>query len=296
MPIKRRGDWFSQQKNEVIRRISWYWFVQPESPSSISIKLYPHEAYSKYYKNGRIKNFTYYRVSTHKRAFTRKGKVVEIKDGYKDITPESYFDILPASKNINNYNLKERILNLNFLFDYLQDNKIPIYKREKKILKEFLNKSEIRKFIFDWNKYKNEEMSYSPRKIEVYDFKRDLVDAIITFLRCIRKYQDDEIMLRYIFDREITTRYFEILVTVKEFLGYNLFNNSNHNKRRFSQMMKLLTQFDLLSDREPILFRREPAINHNTTDKKEKAILKFLEKEQGYKSYKKLIELNFQKK
>jgi hypothetical protein len=83
-----KEDWLSQQKNEVIRKISWYWFVQPESPSSISIKLYPHEAYSKYYneKTKKIKNFVYYRVSSHKRKFIRNKKTIEIKDGYKNLS------------------------------------------------------------------------------------------------------------------------------------------------------------------------------------------------------------------
>lgn len=239
---KRKGDWFSQQKNVVIKRISWYWFIQPESPSSISIKLYPKEAYSKHSKNGKIKDFTYYRVSSHVRKFKRNGKIIEIGDGYKDITPERYFDYQKAQKNSNNYNLRSKILNLNFLFDYLKNNNIPINENEETLLKEFLNKPQIRKFLFEWNKYKNDEMSYSRYKIEVYDFKRDLVDAIITFLRSIAWIDEDNIP-GVIFDKKIVPTYFKILPIVKDFFGDNF---NNQNVRKYNNAMNLLEKLESL--------------------------------------------------
>jgi len=286
MPIKRKGDWFSQQKNEVIRRISWYWFVQPESPSSISIKLYPHEAYSKHYdsRKEKIKNFTIYRVSTHIRKFKRKGKIVEVSDGYKDITPERYFDVLPAIKNTNNYKLKMRTLNLNFLFDYLESKKIDINPDEKNILKEFLNKSEIRKFLFDWNKHKNEKMSYDRYDADVFDFKENLVDAIVTFLRCIRWYEDEE-MLYYVFDKKSAILYFKILPIVQEFLGYGYKKMKVKKKtiwgkisthEHHDEISIMLGKFDDLSNTIPILLQKEQVIDPNSTDKKEIEILNYI--------------------
>ncbi|MDP3027766.1 MAG: hypothetical protein Q8N63_08740 [Nanoarchaeota archaeon] len=245
MLTRRKSDWFSQQKNEVIRRISWYWFVQPESPSSISIKLYPREAYTKHYneKTGKIKNFTYYRVSTHKRTFTRKGKEIEINDGYKDITPETYFTYLNPTKNDNNYKLKQKILNLNFLFDYLSSKGVS-FGKEEAIFRDFLDKPEIRKFLFEWNKYKSEEMSYHSYivEVEVYDFKRDLVDAIITFLRSIAWIDEDNIP-GVIFDKKIVPKYFKILPIVKDFFGDNF---NNHNVRKYNKAMNLLEKLERL--------------------------------------------------
>lgn len=242
----RKEDWLSQQKNEVIRRISWYWFVQPESPSSISIKLYPREAYTKYYNEmtKKIKNFVYYRVSSHKRKFIRNKKTIEIKDGYKDITPEKYFDTLSAKKNFNNYKLKEKILNLNFLFDYLKDKKITIFKSEEDILREFLDKPEIRRFLFEWNKKKNEEMSYSNYEIiaDVFDFRRDLVDAIITFLRSVAWIDEDNIP-GVIFDKKIVPKYFKILPIVKNFLGDDF---KNQNIKKYNRAMNLLEKLENL--------------------------------------------------
>jgi len=203
--IKKIG-WFEKQKNDVPKRISWYWFIEPETPSSISRKLYPKKANTVYKtKQGKIKPFVAPSVSSH------KDKKIDI--GYKDYTPSKYFDIIKKDK-LKKYDKEKLILNLNFLFDYLNKKGLDLKKDEKEEILFLFNNPSIRNFLFDCEKYKNEELSHYNEK--VYDFKRDVIDSILTFFRCIYYYSEFDFFM-YVLDSVQAKKYLKITPIIKEF-------------------------------------------------------------------------------
>lgn len=257
---KKTNDWLEKQNNQLTNRITWYWFKEPQTPTSISQKIYPKYANKmKRNKQGHIKPFVSKYVSGNEE---NPDKV-----GYKDYTPSRYFDSMPKDKNIK-YDKDKEYLNLNFLFDYLK-SKMEIMDYEKEILKELFNNWEIRKFLFEWNKVKNEKVSYNLcDKTEVYDFERDLIQAILTFYRCIFEY-DEEFMLYFIFNRELVLEYFKMKDLIQDFVFPK--SDLERNKR-----MILKNKIDSLYDTVPILHKKEQVIPLNTNNKKELVIIDYI--------------------
>ncbi len=253
MVKKRANNWVEKQNNPLTRRITWYWFKEPETPKTISIKLYPRNAYE--YAR-RKESFVSPYVSKHKTGG---------KEGYKDYTHKSYFNIVKKSNDVK-YDKDKEYLNLNFLFDYLKD-KIELSEHEKDILSELFNNWEIRKFLFEWNKKINQDLTYRDN-IKVYDFDRDLIQAILTFYRCIFQY-DEEFMFYFVFNRDIVKEYYKICKTIKAFTSPL---NKDWNNR-----LELKDKIDSLYDTIPILYKKEQVIPIDTDDKIELEIIDYIE-------------------
>lgn len=265
MPRTVKKDWFSQQKNERIRSISWYWFVEPENPTSLSAKMYPKDAYKKYGYKGKPKGYVNYRVSK----YTKK-----TNDDEFGIATKKYFIILPAQKNINDYNLKPRQLNINFLFDYLEKEKgLGLNENEKNLLKEIFDDKRIRRFLFDWNKKEN-NLSYKTREIDIksYSFDKDLVDAILTFFRMIFYYDSTiSFPLIWLFDKRLGKEYFKIIDLVERY-------TEPFNSEKVKERYNLFVRIDNLFEYDPLPKRSNPVwINITPTDKMEKEIIKFID-------------------
>lgn len=209
MARKKTENWFDKQHNDIPKRITWYLFAEPETPKTISLKIYPKYACRvKKDRQGHIKPFVSPYLSSHK---DESNKV-----GYKDYTPKNYFSIIKKTEKLK-YDKDKIYLNLNFLFDYLKD-KIKLEKQEIESLEQLFNDWKVRKFLFEWNKSKNERLSYKKDKtnIEVFDFERDVIDGILTFFRCIYIYDEFELFIK-VFDNHSAKEYLNIAPIVKDF-------------------------------------------------------------------------------
>jgi len=249
MARKKTADWFEKQKNPLTNRITWYWFVSPETPKSITLKLCPK--YNYFITKQRIRKAKPYvsnYVSSHRDNLN--------KVGYKDYTPQNYFSVVKKEGN-SKYDKDKIYLNLNFLFDFFVKKGITLTPFEKETLKEFLDGLEIRKFLFEWNKVKNQELSFKhyKKEINVFDFKRDLPDAIVTFLRCIISY-DHETLMRHIFDKEILLEYSKIIKTVEEFIRPTHKTNGKLNRSLSEKRYSIINKIDDKYDRIPVLLKK----------------------------------------
>jgi hypothetical protein len=249
MARKKTADWFEKQKNPLTNRITWYWFVNPETPKSISLKLYPQ--YNYFVTKQKIR-----KAKPYVSSYISSHRDISNKVGYKDYTPQNYFSIIKKEGNLK-YEKDKVYLNLNFLFDYLIRKGIHLSPSEKEMLKEFLNDWEIRKFLFEWNKTKNRELScrYYNRKIDVFDFKRDLPDAIITFLRCIFSYEW-EMLTRHIFEKEVIQEYIKIANIIENFVRPRHKKSGKLNQLLSKKRFFMINKIEDAYDRIPVLYKK----------------------------------------
>jgi hypothetical protein len=249
MNNKKKLNWFERQKQPLARRISWYWFVNPETPTSISLKLYPRNNF--YLTKQRIRKprpFVSKYVSSNKKSAN--------KEGYKDYTPKHYFDTKEKEGGIK-YEKARIYLNLNFLFEYLTKKGVDLDLFEKEMLNEFFNNWKIRKFLFEWNKEENKELSFSnyKNKIEVYDFERDVVEAVITFIRCIFLY-DHETIIRHVFDQKILEKYANIINLVEDFIRPRHKSSRKLNRSLYDKRRRMADKIEDSYERIPILLKK----------------------------------------
>ncbi len=149
-------------------------------------------------------------------------------------------------------------LNINFFIDYLKSEKeVKITFQDKRHLKEFLDKPEIRYFLYEW--IKNIDNSEK--------MKKTLAEHILTFIRALLNYPE-ECMLLFAFDKDISKKYFKIIKIV-----FNFRFPSNPNKDKIMRNLdkKIEEKFDHL----PLLLKKQQVFEPNTNDLLEKEILKY---------------------
>ena len=226
MVRKKKEDWYEFQENEMYRKYAWYLFKQFETKTSLSIKT--HFRYYLRLKKKKKSSFVYYHVSN-----------------FLKLTPKNFIEISPEKiKSESGYNLDQLRLNLSFLFTYLENKNVKLSQEDIDVIDVILNNNDIRNFLFDWNKKKDEGKSY--KNIVVYSFEKPLLEVIITFLRVIYHY-DKDMIVDHVLDKDTAKEYIKISKII-----HSLKYDSKTRKSFFNALEKIDNLYDIM----PVALRK----------------------------------------